>query len=84
MVHFLIDRLFGLASGSGLSKMLFSDPARCFWIWDAADEPPFGRRGEVAQIVAIFLFAALWLTLTVAAATMLWQGEAGLPLGWLG
>lgn len=82
LMHFIVNRLFGLFSGSNLSKMLFSDPRRCFWIWDDLEGKPFGNRREVALVVTIFVFAAAWITVAAIAATALldrgallfWQG----------
>ena len=71
LMHFIVNRLFGFFSGSDLSKMLFSDPRRCFWIWDDLEGKPFGNRREVALVVTIFVFAAAWIIVAAIAATAL-------------
>lgn len=84
MMHFIIDRLFGFFSGSGLSKMLFSDPRRCFWVWDDLEGNPFGSRREVALVVAVFAFAGAWIAVAVIAATTLLDRDLGMLFSWLG
>ncbi|HEY7746584.1 MAG TPA: hypothetical protein VIA07_09615 [Desulfuromonadales bacterium] len=83
LVHSLIGRLFGFFSGSGLSKMLFSDPRRCFWIWDDLEGKPFGNRREVALIVTVFAFAGVWIVLAALAAIAFLDRDLNLLWAWL-
>lgn len=84
LVHGVVGRLFGVFSGSNLSKMLFSDPRRCFWVWDDCDGKPFGDRREIALVVAIFVFAGLWMAVAALVGTALLDRDLGLLLAWLG
>jgi len=83
LVHGTVERLFGFFSGSDVTRMLFSDPQRCFWIWDDLQGRPFGSRGELATIVAVFAFAGGWLTVAAIVATALLDRDLGLLTAWL-
>jgi len=83
LVHFLVGRLFGCFSGSGLSKMLFTDPHRCFWIWDDLEGKPFGSRREVALILTVFAFAGVWIALAALVGTALLDRDLSLLWAWL-
>lgn len=85
LMHFIVDRLFGFFSGCDLSKMLFSDPHRCFWIWDDLEGKPFGNRREVALVVTVFVFAGVWIAVAAIVATaLLDRGLDFQLLSWLG
>ena len=84
LVHGVVAGLFGFCAGGSISKMLFSDPRRCFWIWDDLDGNPFGGRREVALVVAVFAFAGLWLAVAALVATALLDRDLELLLAWLG
>lgn len=83
LVHFLIGRLFGFCSGSGLSKMLFTDPHRCFWIWDDLEGKPFGGRREVALIMTVFALAGVWIALAALVAITVLERDLSLLWAWL-
>lgn len=82
LVHFLVGRLFGFFSGSELSKMLFSDPRRCFWIWDDAEGEPFGHRRETALTVAAFISAGVWIAVAAMAGSALLDRDLGILFFW--
>lgn len=84
LMHLVVGRLFSVCAGSNFSKMLFSDPRRCFWIWDDCDGNPFGGRREIALVVAVFVFAGLWITIAALVATAFLDRDLGLLLSWLG
>jgi hypothetical protein len=84
LVHLVVGRLFGVCAGSNLSKMLFSDPRRCFWIWDDCDGNPFGDRREVALVVTVFTFAGVWIVVAAFVAITFLDRDLGLLFSWLG
>ena len=83
LVHFLIDRLFGFFSGGELSKMLFSDPRRCFWVWDDLDGKPFGHRRETALAVAVFVSAGVWIAVAAMVVSALLDRDLEKLYSWI-
>lgn len=83
LVHATIERMFGFFAGSGVTRMLFSDPQRCFWIWDDRLGRPFGSRGEITTVVAVFAFAGGWIAVAAIVATALLDRDLGLLTVWL-
>ena len=67
LFHFLVQGLLGGFAKRGSSKLLFSDPRRCFWIWDDHREKPFSSFRENAIMFATFLFSGAWIVLFTAA-----------------
>jgi hypothetical protein len=63
--------------------MLFSDPRRCFWVWDDLEGRPFGNRREVALVVAVFVFAGAWIAVAAIAATSLLDRDLNMLRFWL-
>ena len=51
--------------------MLFTDPLRCFWVWDDLQATPFTTARETAWLVGAFLFGGGWVVVFVVAATAL-------------
>lgn len=84
LVHRVVGRLFSVCAGSNFSKMLFSDPQRCFWIWDDLAGNPFGSRRELALVVAVFTFAGVWVATAAFVAIALLDRDLGLLISWLG
>ena len=41
--------------------MLFTDPSRCFWIWDDLERRPMGEAGDVLWLAASVLLAGAWI-----------------------
>lgn len=84
LVHGVVGRLFSVGAGSNFSKMLFSDPQRCFWVWDDLDGNPFGARRELTLVVAVFTFAGVWVATAAFVAMALLDRDLGLLISWLG
>lgn len=82
LVHTTLERLFRLAAGR-FNRMLFSDPQRCFWLWDDLTGNPFGGRRELATIVAVFACAGVWLAVAALVAAALLERDLGLLGAWL-
>lgn len=59
--HRVIEALFGLGPKTSVSKMLFTDPSRCFWIWDDLERRPMGESGDVLWLAASVLLAGAWI-----------------------
>jgi hypothetical protein len=66
--HFLVQGVLGLWSRGGTGMALFSDPLRCFWIWDDLDQRPVKPGRELARLLVVFLLAGLWITVFAVAA----------------
>jgi hypothetical protein len=60
MLHRVIEALFGFGRRSSLTKMLFSDPGRCFWIWDDLERRPMGEARDVVWLAASVLLGGVW------------------------
>jgi hypothetical protein len=61
MIHKVIEALFGFGRRSGVTKMLFSDPGRCFWIWDDLERRPMGEARDVAWLASSVLLGGAWI-----------------------
>jgi HEAT repeat protein len=59
--HRIIEALFGFGPKTSVSKMLFTDPSRCFWIWDDLERRPMGEAGDVLWLAASVLLAGAWI-----------------------
>jgi hypothetical protein len=76
ILHRAIEILIGFRSQSAVTRMLFSDPQRCFWIWDDLAERPLSRRGDVLWLAVGMSLAGAWMIVfTLAAAGVI---DAGL------
>jgi len=59
--HRLIEALFGFGRKTNVTKMLFTDPSRCFWIWDDLERRPMGEARDVLWLAASVLLAGAWI-----------------------
>ncbi|GMR22423.1 MAG: hypothetical protein BMS9Abin37_0772 [Acidobacteriota bacterium] len=59
--HRIIEALFGFGQRTSVTKMLFTDPSRCFWIWDDLERRPMGETRDVLWLAASVLLAAAWI-----------------------
>ncbi len=59
--HWTLETLFGFGPKTNVSKMLFTDPARCFWIWDDLERRPMGDAGDILWLAASVLLAGAWI-----------------------
>jgi hypothetical protein len=59
--HLMVQSVMGRFARSGTARLLFSDPRRCFWIWDDASGQPFGSARETALLFGSFLLAGAWI-----------------------
>ncbi len=73
--HFLVQGVLGLWDRSGTGRALFSDPLRCFWIWDEIDERPLHGRLELYRMLLVFLLAGVWITVFAVAALAVFDRE---------
>lgn len=71
MAQLMVGSVMGGIFGRGSARMLFTDPLRCFWVWDDLQATPFTTARETAWLVGAFLFAGGWVVVFVAAATAL-------------
>jgi len=83
--HFLVQGVLGLWDRSGTGRALFSDPRRCFWIWDDLDDKPPHWRGELTRLLLVFLLAGVWITVFAVAALAVFDAQFSETLAlWLG
>ena len=61
MVHGAIKLLLGFGHGTSVTRMLFSDPHRCYWIWDDLERRPMGEARDVFWPAAGFLLGGAWM-----------------------
>jgi hypothetical protein len=61
IVHRVIEILFGFGHDSSITRMLFADPHRCFWIWDDLERRPMGEGKDVAWLAAAFVLGGAWM-----------------------
>ncbi len=73
--HFLVQGVLGCWERTGTGRALFSDPLRCFWIWDAHDGGPLHGRLELYRLLLVFLLAGIWITVFAAAALAVFDRE---------
>ena len=59
--HRIIEVLFGFGRKTSVTKMLFTDPSRCFWIWDDLERRPMGEASDVLWLAASVLLAGAWI-----------------------
>jgi len=69
--QFLVGSVMGGLFGRGSARMLFSDPLRCFWVWDDLQATPFTTPRETAWLVGSFLLAGTWVLVFLASAVLL-------------
>ena len=70
-VQLMVGSVMGGLFGRGSARMLFTDPLRCFWVWDDLQATPFSRPRETAWMAGAFVLAGAWVVVFVAAATAL-------------
>jgi hypothetical protein len=63
LTHFLLEALFGFGRKSGVTKMLFSNPSRCFWIWDDLERQPMGEKRDFLWLGAAVALGGAWMIL---------------------
>ena len=61
IVHGAIRLLFGFGRATSVTRMLFSDPHRCFWIWDDLERRPLGESKDVLWPAFGFLLGGAWM-----------------------
>ena len=59
--HWIIEALFGFGQKTSMTKLLFTDPSRCFWIWDDLERRPMGKARDVLWLAASVLLAGAWI-----------------------
>ena len=59
--HRIIEVLFGFGRKTSVTKMLFTDPSRGFWIWDDLERRPMGEASDVLWLAASVLLAGAWI-----------------------
>jgi hypothetical protein len=76
IVHRSLSVLFGSGRSSTVTRMLFADPGRCFWIWDDLERRPMGELRDYAWLVAGVLLGGAWMVLFALAILGLVDQEA--------
>jgi hypothetical protein len=61
LVHGVIQFLFGFGQATSVTRMLFSDPHRCFWIWDDLERRPMGEAKDVVWLAASLVLGGAWM-----------------------
>ncbi|HEX9725684.1 MAG TPA: hypothetical protein VGC53_15500 [Vicinamibacteria bacterium] len=61
IVHRFIKVLFGFGHATSVTRMLFSDPHRCFWIWDDLERRPMGEAKDVVWLAAGSILGGAWM-----------------------
>lgn len=67
----LVGAVMGRLAGGGSARMLFSDPLRCYWIWDDLQRPPFSSSRDTVWLAGSFVLAGGWLVVFLATAASL-------------
>jgi len=70
----MVGSVMGGLFGRGSAGMLFTDPLRCFWIWDDLQATPFTTPRETVWLVGAFLLAGAWVLVFLAVAAALLGG----------
>ncbi len=60
--------------------MLFSDPTRCFWIWDDLERRPMGEARDVGWLAASTLLGGAWIIVFAVAVLALVDQEMSATL----
>jgi len=69
---FLVRAVMGGAfGGADTTRALFTDPRRCFWIWDDLHRRPFSSGHDSAVLFTTMLLAGGWIVLFAGAALKL-------------
>jgi hypothetical protein len=66
LMHFIIDRVLAANARGGQSRMLFSDPRTCFWIWDDPHEKPLSGGWDFAVLFGVVALLGAWLVVFAA------------------
>jgi len=61
LMHLIIDRVLAANARGGHSRILFSDPRTCFWIWDDPRDKPLSRSWDFAVIFGVVALVGVWL-----------------------
>lgn len=80
VTHAAIEVLLGFGRKSGVTKMLFSDPSRCFWIWDDLDRKPLGEKRDFLWLGAAVALGGAWMVLFAVAVLALIDQEMSAAL----
>ena len=80
LTHRLIEALFGFGRKTSVTKMLFSDPTRCFWIWDDLERRPMGEARDVGWLAASTLLGGAWIIVFAVAVLALLDQEMSAAL----
>jgi HEAT repeat protein len=79
-VHSLVSALFGFGQATSVTKMLFSDPRHCFWIWDDLERSPMGERRDQFWLALSVLLGGAWILVFAVAVLGLLDREMSEPL----
>ncbi len=60
-VHFVVRHVLGHAAKSGSARLLFSDPSRCFCVWDDLHNRPFACWRESAITFGSIALIGAWV-----------------------
>jgi len=63
----IIRALFGLGRSTAVTRMLFTDPSRCFWIWDDLDRRPMSESRDLLWLGASVLLGGAWMVVFAVA-----------------
>jgi hypothetical protein len=73
MAQLMVGSVMGGLFGRGSARMPFSDPLRCFWVWDDLQATPFTTPREAAWLVGSLLLAGGWVVFFFAVAVRLFD-----------
>jgi HEAT repeat protein len=79
-VHGLISALLGFGRSTSVTKMLFSDPRHCFWIWDDLERRPMGERRDQLWLALGVLLGGAWMVVFAVSVMGLVDREMSEPI----
>lgn len=80
LMNWLLKALMGANARSAQSRMLYADPAYCFWIWDNPGQKPLASSWDLIALLIIVALAAIWLTVFAATGLALWDENFSVAL----
>lgn len=66
VAHFLVAGVLGMWRQTDSARAMFSDPRRCFWIWDDLQKRPLDNNRDLIKLVLVFVLAGAWVTVFAA------------------
>jgi hypothetical protein len=80
-LHRALELVFGLGRKTAVTRMLFTDPSRCFWIWDDLERRPMGESRDLLWLGGSIVLGGAFMVVFAVAVMGILDRDFAVELG---